>query len=86
MPSVSAGGPAIATISLWDGAVGGGTKIAGTQYKMQDSGDSKPFQVGISATPSAGAKTYNVSMSTTTNNVQTNPAATTPAWFLVKLI
>ena len=80
------GNSVTATVSVWDGVVGSGTKLeeavfgVGTNFTIACN-----LQVIVEA-PAAGSKTYNVGMKVNTGNANFTAAATTPGFLLVELI
>lgn len=81
-------GAAIVIMSIWDGAVGTGTRL--TQAKVLPPGAGQPIAATAIAvvTPGAGAKTYNVALETSnaSNAANLEAGATFPAFLLVEAI
>lgn len=72
-------------ITLWDGVVNSGTKIAQGTAQVSASAI-LPFNISAVVTPSAGSKTYNVGYDVSTGNITVNAGATSPAFILVETI
>jgi hypothetical protein len=75
-------------VSIWDGVVGSGTLL--TEYNVGGSGVAILDNAGVYAkavvTPSAGSKTYNVGIKTSSGTVTMNNAATRPGFLLIKVL
>lgn len=84
-PEIGCTGPSIGLIKLWTGSVGG-TLLQQWSFKLQDSGDTKPFTLTYDYTPAAGAVTFLVSCNANPNNINFNFAATKKGQFNVKTI
>lgn len=77
-----------AEISLWDGTVGSGTRLAGCIGRSSNASDVLPFSITWVGQPAAGAKTYNVGLCNagTAGTAKINAAATNPCLLLVEQI
>lgn len=75
------------TITLWEGAVGTGTALRSWISALSPS-TGTPGNFVYTGIPTAGAKTYNVSIQSSATNVTANFAASTtsPAFILVEMI
>lgn len=83
IPYVQAGATLTCGVSIWDGTVGSGTKLAEQDYTIA-SGGYAAYTVVAVVQPSAGAKTYNAGIAVSTNAVTLNAGATYPAFILIK--
>jgi hypothetical protein len=80
-------GSANNNLSIWDGTVGSGTRLSSSNLKNRVVGDNTGYMTCIAVvSPSAGAKTYNVGLSTNTGTATVNASATSPAFILVEAI
>jgi len=80
---------ATVTASLWDGTVGSGTQIADfVNQQLETTGNPINFGMTMIAvvTPSAGSKTYNVGLQTTSGTANIYALSTSPAFILVEAI
>lgn len=75
-------------ITLWDGAVNTGTKIAGTNFDVFVTGAGSGAQCSVILTPSAASKTYNAGqqMNTNLDSGVITAASTNPAFVSVELV
>ncbi|WP_307609881.1 hypothetical protein [Pseudarthrobacter sp. W1I19] len=80
----TAGG--LVTMSVWDGVVGSGTLLSRTVTYAPTSNTGAPATAMAVVTPSAGSKTYNVGLSTSTGTGGIEALATAPAFILVEAI
>lgn len=73
-------------ITLWDGAVGSGTKIGQYTFGLATTSSfAAPWIVAV-VTPAAGSKTYNLAYDVNTGNITVNANTTFPAFMLVEAI
>jgi len=75
-------------VSLWDGAVVTGTKLAETSFLAADNSATSAGATAAVSTPATASKTYNVGLrsSNNTNGVQIQGDALNPAHILVELV
>lgn len=72
---------------IWDGAVVSGTRIGGSSSQMTSANADTPGVCFAVQSPSAGAKTYNVSLNTAISGTASMSAiATEPAFVIAELI
>lgn len=84
----SATAAAFVTMTIWDGTVGSGTQLARTQMIASAASNTLGAIVIAVVTPSAGSKTYNIGLATSSGSDAANmeAAATYPAFILVEAI
>lgn len=74
-------------ITLWDGNVVSGTKIQGIQPNTPNGNAQSATLIWVSnVAPSAGAKTYNIGLSSATNQSTIEASSDSPAFILVEVI
>ena len=74
-------------ISIWDGTVGSGTRLNWARIPERTSGDQFGLVAIAVVTPSAGSKTYNVSLDSSAATTATiNASTNNPAFILVEAI
>ena len=75
-------------VSIWDGPVGTGTQLNRVQYNGGSGHSSPCICIGYESNPTAGSKTYNVSIQGDGTNPMTleSDGGTTPSFILVELI
>lgn len=73
-------------LSIWDGSVGTGTMIGRGQMNATNTTGQVPFLAMAVVTPSAGAKTYNVGLSSSAGTGSIEAATTYPAFLLVEAV
>lgn len=83
---VDNGSNAFTNVSLWDGNVGSGTRLAANSILTNSTSRQIPLILMSSYIPPAGAKTYNVGISVTAGTGEINASATSPAFILVEAI
>lgn len=80
-------GAGVATISVWDGAVGSGTEIGAGNAGSTSASVNESVEVYATHVPSAGSKTYNISMLQGVAGTSTlNATATRPMVMIVRAI
>lgn len=78
---------AVATVSIWDGTVGSGTKLSDAIMASPNTNYLVPCYAIAIVTPSAGSKTYNVGAQNAGGSTTTIQASTVaPAFILVEAI
>jgi hypothetical protein len=73
-------------LSIWDGAVGSGTRIGGTLLYVPVANGSVPAYVSCVVTPSAGSKTYNVGLQTSSGTASLIANSSDKVFMLIKAI
>lgn len=86
LPSLASTTQSGQNLSIWDGTVGSGTQLQLTSHFQDTAGTSNFHLCKWSGTPSAGAKTYNVGISTSSGTLTVAASATAPAYIIVKAI
>lgn len=73
-------------LGIWDGAVNTGTQLTISIYTPNSANTTSPIVAMAVVTPSAGAKTYNVSIKAGSGTATLEAGATYPAFILVEAI
>lgn len=83
---ISSGGTANVTMGIWDGTVGSGTLLTTSQFAGATSSLGASQTVIAIVTPSAGSKTYNLSLTTSANTGVLTAVSNSPAFLLVEVV
>lgn len=73
-------------LSIWDGTVGSGTQLQLASQFQSDAGVANYHICKWYGTPSAGSKTYNVGINTSSGTLTVGATATAPAFVVVKAV
>lgn len=84
--SLNNGSAGYQQLTIWDGTVGSGTKISEAQVYVPGANQGSGITAVAIVVPSAGSKTYNVGLRTTTGTSLVECATTYPAFILVEAI
>lgn len=86
LPSLASTTQSGQNLSIWDGTVGSGTQLQLAPHFQDTAGTSNFHFCKWSGTPSSGAKTYNVGISTSSGTLTVAASATAPAFIVVRAV
>lgn len=78
----TSGGAGFSSVSLWRGAVGGGTKITSNTAQSTVAGQQIPCNLTAIDNPGAGTVTYNIGLSVSANTANFQASAADPAFLI----
>ena len=84
-PGIYADTSSYVRIGIWDGVVGAGTKIGGSEPQVNGSITTRTAYASALVTPAAASKTYNAAIDSTAGSPTFNAGTTLPGYIIVEL-